>query len=60
MSYQSVREHLARCKRAAQQGTPDHESLAEAFEHLVTALESDLTQLKVALGHVARLVDKPD
>lgn len=58
MSYESVREHLARCRRAAQRGGADNEDLIQALEQLTTALESDLTQIKGALGHVAFLLEE--
>jgi hypothetical protein len=60
MSYESVREHLARCRRAAQQGAPDNADLIQALEQLTTALEADLTQIKGALGHVASLLERRD
>lgn len=57
MSYESVREQLTRAKTAAQNGSQDLESLVAALEQLAEALESDLTQIKVALGHVAGLLE---
>jgi hypothetical protein len=57
MSYESVREQLIRAKAAARDGTQDFESLIEALEQLTQALESDLTQIKVALGHMAGLLE---
>jgi hypothetical protein len=57
MSYESVREQLIRAKAAARDGAQDFESLIEALEQLTRALEGDLTQIKVALGHVAGLLD---
>jgi len=60
MSYEAVREHLARCKRAADAGAFDAEDLLQALEQLTGALEADLTQIKVALSHVAHLLEKPD
>lgn len=58
MSYESVREHLVRAKTAAREGAQDFESLIEALEQLSQALESDLTQIKVAIGHVAGLLEQ--
>lgn len=58
MSYESVREHLARCRRAAQQGGSDNTDLIQALEQLAAALEADLTQIKGALGHVAHLLER--
>jgi hypothetical protein len=58
MSYDAVREHLARCKRAAEQGTADSEDLLHALEQLTGALEADLTQIKMALSHVAHLLEE--
>jgi hypothetical protein len=57
MSYESVREHLARCRSAAQPEGPDNEDLIQALEQLTSALEADLTQIKGALGHVAHLLE---
>jgi len=58
MSYEAVREHLARCRRAAQHQNSDNEALLQALEQLTIALEADLTQIKGALGHVAHLLEK--
>ena len=60
MSYEAVREHLARCRRAAERGVEDSEDLLQALEQLTSALEADLTQIKVALSHVARLLESSD
>lgn len=60
MSYETVRTHLVRCRRHAQESGEEITSLLEALEQLTNAVEADLTQIKVALGHVARLVEKPD
>jgi hypothetical protein len=58
MSYENVRDHLTLYKRAVKEGNQDAESLVEALEHLTLAIESDMTQLKIALGHVARLLEE--
>ena len=58
MSYESVREHLARCRQAARAGDDDTEGLIEALEQLTIALEADLTQIKGALGHMAHLLEE--
>lgn len=60
MSYESVREHLARCRSAARSGRGDTEDLIQALEQLMIALEADLAQIKGALGHVAYLLQKGD
>ena len=59
MSYETVREHIVRCRQAAQQGDPDNEHLLQALEQLTVALESDLTQVKAALSHLAWLLEDP-
>jgi hypothetical protein len=58
MSYENVREHLTLYKQAVKEGNQDFESLAEALEHLTLAIETDMTQLKIAMGHVARLLEE--
>ena len=60
MSYDAVYACLERCKQATTQDEVDFRSLIEALEQLVVVLESDLTQIKVALGHNARLLEQRD
>jgi hypothetical protein len=59
MSYEAIRTELN--KRETQATTPISEReklLLEAFRQLTVVLESDLTQIKGALGHVARLLEE--
>jgi hypothetical protein len=57
MSYDAIRERLAR-QREEQTGFTENEKLLlDALHQLTVVLESDLTQIKVALGHVARLLE---
>ena len=56
MSYDAIREQLAR-RREQGDFTKNEELLFDAIHQLTTVLESDLTQIKVALGHVARLLE---
>jgi hypothetical protein len=57
MSYDAIRERLAR-RRDEENGFSENEKLLfDALHQLTTVLESDLTQIKVALGHVARLLE---
>ena len=58
MSYDTVYACLERCKRASSEDRVDFSSLIEALEQLVVVLESDLTQIKVALSHNASLLEK--
>jgi hypothetical protein len=60
MSYDAVYACLERCKQATTHDEVDFSSLIEALEQLVAVLESDLTQIKVALGHNARLLEQRD
>ena len=60
MSYEAVYASLERCKQAAAENRLDHESLIEAVEQLVVVLQSDLAQIKVAVGHTASLLEKND
>jgi capsule polysaccharide export protein KpsE/RkpR len=57
MSYQQARESLAQYRRLSQRVDPGDEELLQAFEHLTNALEADLTQIKGALAHLARLLE---
>ena len=57
MSYEAIREQLAR-RRDEDNGLTENEKLLlDALHQLTIVLESDLTQIKVALGHVARLLE---
>ena len=58
MSYDSIYASLERCRRAAADNRFDQSSLIEAIEQLVVMLETDLTQIKVALGHTATLLER--
>jgi hypothetical protein len=58
MSYDSAREHLARAAVSSKKDPVDGmEDLITAVEELTEALERDLTQVKIALGHMARQVE---
>jgi hypothetical protein len=57
MSYDAIRERLARCIEDQSVLSANDKLLIECLHQLTTALESDLTQIKVALGHVARLLE---
>jgi hypothetical protein len=57
MSYDAIRDRLAR-RVDEENGFSENEKLLfDALHQLATVLESDLTQIKVALGHVARLLE---
>lgn len=58
MSYDAVYASLDRCKRAAAEDRIDQASLIEAIEQLVVMLETDFTQIKVAIGHTATLLER--
>jgi hypothetical protein len=63
MSYEAIRERLNRYREEQADGsfTENEKLLLDALQQLTEVLESDLTQIKVALGHVARLLEKhPD
>lgn len=60
MSYDAVYASLERCKLAAAEDRLDHASLIEALEQLVVMLETDFTQIKVAIGHTANLLEHGD
>jgi hypothetical protein len=58
MSYDILQLHLSRCKSQAADDSPEGSSeLVQALEALSEALESDLTQIKAALSHVAGLIE---
>jgi hypothetical protein len=58
VSYEAIREGLNRLKQRSGDGLSESDKLLmDALQQLTVALESDLTQIKVALGHVARLLE---
>ena len=57
MSYDAIRERLARHIEDQSPLSANDKVLIESLHQLTTVLESDLTQIKVALGHVARLLE---
>jgi hypothetical protein len=59
MSYEAIREKLRRSKEqlGETEFSEGDKLLLSAVQQLTIALESDLTQIKVALGHVARLLE---
>jgi hypothetical protein len=57
MSYEAIRQHLAHCVEDDRVLSANEKILLESLRQLTTVLESDLTQIKVALGHVARLLE---
>jgi len=57
MSYESVREHLKRCRAQANHALPKDQAFIDAVEELTVALEADLTQIKAALSHLASLLE---
>jgi hypothetical protein len=59
MSYEAIRERLNRHReeQADSSFTENEKLLLDALQQLTDVLESDLTQIKVALGHVARLLE---
>jgi hypothetical protein len=61
MSYDAIRQRLARCMEEDSVFSANEKMLIETLHQLTLVLESDLTQIKVALGHVARLLESgPD
>ncbi len=60
MSYEVVRSHLVRCRERTEGGDNEFHDLADALENLTDAVESDLTQIKGALSHIARLLEPDD
>ena len=57
MSYEAVQQFLARCLEDDSVLSANERLLIESLRQLTGVLESDLTQIKVALGHVARLLE---
>ena len=57
MSYDAIRQRLARYMQDDSALSTNEKILIESLTQLTTLLESDLTQIKVALGHVARLLE---
>lgn len=58
MSYDAIYASLERCKQTSTQDNIDYQSLIEAIELLVGMLETDLTQIKMALSHNATLLER--
>jgi hypothetical protein len=58
-SYEAIRDRLDRHRDqpAGAEFTENEKLLLDALRQLTTVLESDLTQIKVALGHMARLLE---
>jgi len=56
MSYDAIRDRLARHRDQKDGFSENEKLLLDALHQLTTVLESDLTQIKVALAHVARLL----
>jgi hypothetical protein len=59
VAYDSVREQLKRAQQALVDRDEETRRLTEALEQLNKILESDLTQIKAALSHLARLFELP-
>lgn len=57
MSYEAIRERLTQGKEEHAGLSESDLLLIEAIRQLTIVLESDLTQIKVALSHVARLLE---
>lgn len=57
MSYDVIRQQLARYVKEDNEFSKNEKLLVEALHELTIVLESDLTQIKVALAHVARLLE---
>ena len=57
MSYDVIRQRLARYIEEDHEFSKNEKLLIEALHQLTIVLQSDLTQIKVALGHVARLLE---
>ncbi len=57
MSYDAVRAQLVRSRQHAEGSSEEFHSLVDAIEHLTDAVETDLTQIKGALSHLARLIE---
>lgn len=57
MSYDAIRQQLDRCMGNDRVLSANDRILIESLHQLTSLLESDLTQIKVALAHVARLLE---
>ena len=57
MSYEAARQHLNRCRDRAEVSGQEPE-LLEAVEELAAAIETDMTQIKAALSHIAHLLER--
>lgn len=57
--YEAIRDRLDRQREqpSAAELTENEKLLLDALRQLTAVLESDLTQIKVALAHLARLLD---
>lgn len=60
MSYEAIRERLAQAEEQHRDLSAHDRLLIETLRQLTILLESDLTQIKVALGHVASLLESQD
>jgi len=58
MSHEAIRTRLNRHREQQDNSCSENEKLLlDAVRQLTVAMESDLTQIKAALGHVARLLE---
>jgi len=57
LAYDAIRQRLARCIEDPNLLSANDKLLIESLHQLTIVLESDFTQIKVALGHVARLLE---
>lgn len=57
MSYESAREYIHRYKSQADDLPARDQAMLDALNELTVALETDLTQIKAALSHVATLLE---
>lgn len=51
---------MVRCRERTEGESNEFHDLADAIEQLAGAVESDLTQIKGALSHLARLLEPED
>jgi hypothetical protein len=57
MSYEAIRAEINRGEAQATSASERDKILLGAMRELTRVLESDLTQIKAALGHMARLLE---
>jgi hypothetical protein len=57
MSYEAIREQLTRYKEEDHSFSESDKLLLDALARLTVVIEADFTQIKVALAHVARLIE---